>query len=133
MPMEFEKRKLESPTYEDPSAIRFPAATQYRFRTKWDALKSKGWETIALLIGQKRAMKDYADLLMAAQVEVGDKPKLTPGRAFGKRSVPTWWGYGTSLQTPLQIKSHTERNIFKINKMIRHLQDEMKSYDQGDE
>jgi hypothetical protein len=58
---------------------------------------------------------------------------LTPGRAFGKKSVPTWWGYSTSLQTPLQIKSHTQKNIYKINKAVKTLQDEMNSYDQGDE
>jgi hypothetical protein len=133
MPMKFDKRRLESPTYQDSDAIRFPSASQYRYRTKADEFKAKAWETIALLLGQKRAMKDYANLLMAGEVDLGGKPELTPGRAFGKKSVPTWWGYGTSLQTPLQIKSHTQKNIYKINKAIKTLQDEMNSYDQGDE
>jgi hypothetical protein len=133
MPMKFDKRRLESPTYQDSDAIRFPSATQYRYRTKADEYKAKLWESIALLLGQKRAMKDYANLLMAGKVDLGGKPELTPGRAFGKKSVPTWWGYSTSLQTPLQIKSHTQKNIYKINKAIKTLQDEMNSYDQGDE
>jgi len=140
VPSKFEYRRLEGPTYAEPGYVQkkgtAPYAVQYRFNTKADELKFSRWALLVLMAGQKRGLDDIAKAAMAAEKEKlplmpgpGEgAPQLTPGRYFGYRSIPTWLGYLSAVETPKVIRRKARRDSRKLDLLIKELEKEAESY-----
>ena len=128
-PRPLERRTLTDPTWQDTLRDEeFGAATQYNFTTKRDELKAAGLVFIALILGQKRAIDEFANTMMAAGVDPEGKPILTPETYIGRKGVPHWAAYFTALQTPKAVDKRRKTLQRKIDRHMQKMEDMIKSY-----
>ena len=91
-------------------------------------MKAAGLVFIALILGQKRAIDEFANTMMAAGVDPEGKPILTPETYFGRKGVPHWAAYFTALQTPKAVDKRRKTLQRKIDRHMQKMEDMIKSY-----